>query len=164
MPAVSLASPCALLESERPTPTSSTQAICCSDHLHCCPQDTVCDLALSKCLSKENTTDLLTKLPAHTGTRSRPQTISNLLQEEKLSTRLFQEQIWGWETNGRMEGPGHVQPLFVHIGLHLRITARGGFPSSTFGSSCGAGKGWAPQRVPSATADLSSLPNSQCRK
>ncbi|XP_015995217.2 progranulin [Rousettus aegyptiacus] len=41
-------------------------AICCSDHLHCCPQDTVCDLALSKCLSKENTTDLLTKLPAHT--------------------------------------------------------------------------------------------------
>ncbi|XP_066220062.1 progranulin [Saccopteryx leptura] len=42
-------------------------AICCSDHLHCCPQDTVCDLVLSKCLSKENATmDLLTKLPAHT--------------------------------------------------------------------------------------------------
>ncbi|XP_069337618.1 progranulin isoform X1 [Eulemur rufifrons] len=41
-------------------------AICCSDHLHCCPQDTVCDLVRSKCISKENTTDLLTKLPAHT--------------------------------------------------------------------------------------------------
>ncbi|KAM8818832.1 progranulin [Rhynchonycteris naso] len=41
-------------------------AICCSDHLHCCPQDTVCDLVLSKCLSKKNATDLLTKLPAHT--------------------------------------------------------------------------------------------------
>ncbi|XP_068387065.1 progranulin [Eschrichtius robustus] len=42
-------------------------AICCSDHLHCCPQDTVCDLIQSKCLSKENATDLLTKLPpAHT--------------------------------------------------------------------------------------------------
>ncbi|XP_047563998.1 progranulin isoform X1 [Lutra lutra] len=39
-------------------------AICCSDHLHCCPQDTVCDLVQSKCLSKENATDLLTKLPA----------------------------------------------------------------------------------------------------
>ncbi|CAK6438227.1 unnamed protein product [Pipistrellus nathusii] len=39
-------------------------AICCSDHLHCCPQDTVCDLAQSKCLSQENATDLLTKLPA----------------------------------------------------------------------------------------------------
>ncbi|KAM7232345.1 hypothetical protein CapIbe_017106 [Capra ibex] len=41
-------------------------AICCSDHLHCCPQNSVCDLTQSKCLSKENTTDLLTKLPAHT--------------------------------------------------------------------------------------------------
>ncbi|XP_010352279.1 progranulin [Rhinopithecus roxellana] len=42
-------------------------AICCSDHLHCCPQDTVCDLIQSKCLSKENATvDLLTKLPAQT--------------------------------------------------------------------------------------------------
>ncbi|XP_019655774.1 progranulin isoform X2 [Ailuropoda melanoleuca] len=41
-------------------------AICCSDHLHCCPQDTVCDLVQSKCLSKENATDLLTKLPAQT--------------------------------------------------------------------------------------------------
>lgn len=41
-------------------------AICCSDHLHCCPQDTVCDLIQSKCLSKDNATDLLTKLPART--------------------------------------------------------------------------------------------------
>ncbi|XP_058417154.1 progranulin [Diceros bicornis minor] len=41
-------------------------AICCSDHLHCCPQDTVCDLIQNKCLSRENATDLLTKLPAHT--------------------------------------------------------------------------------------------------
>lgn len=40
-------------------------AICCSDHLHCCPQDTVCDLARSKCVSKDNATDLLTKFPAH---------------------------------------------------------------------------------------------------
>ncbi|XP_043440649.1 progranulin isoform X2 [Prionailurus bengalensis] len=40
-------------------------AVCCSDHLHCCPQNTVCDLVQSKCLSKENATDLLTKLPAH---------------------------------------------------------------------------------------------------
>ncbi|XP_025717515.2 progranulin isoform X3 [Callorhinus ursinus] len=41
-------------------------AICCWDHLYCCPQDTVCDLVQSKCLSQENATDLLTKLPAHT--------------------------------------------------------------------------------------------------
>lgn len=44
-----------------------TQAICCSDHLHCCPQDTVCDLIQSKCLSKDYTTDLLTKLPGYPG-------------------------------------------------------------------------------------------------
>lgn len=41
-------------------------AICCSDHTHCCPQDTVCDLIQSKCLHEENATDLLTKLPAYT--------------------------------------------------------------------------------------------------
>ncbi|KAG8505082.1 LOW QUALITY PROTEIN: Progranulin [Galemys pyrenaicus] len=41
-------------------------ASCCADHLHCCPQDTVCDLIQSKCLSKDSATDLLTKLPAHT--------------------------------------------------------------------------------------------------
>ncbi|OBS58612.1 hypothetical protein A6R68_10272 [Neotoma lepida] len=40
-------------------------AICCSDHLHCCPQDTVCDLIQSKCLSEHYTTDLLTKLPGY---------------------------------------------------------------------------------------------------
>lgn len=58
-------------DKDSPVPT---QAICCSDHLHCCPQDTVCDLIQSKCLSKENTTmDLLTKLPAQTGTRGRAQ-------------------------------------------------------------------------------------------
>ncbi|XP_004451613.1 progranulin [Dasypus novemcinctus] len=41
-------------------------AICCSDHLHCCPQDTICDLIQGRCLSKGNATALLTKLPAHT--------------------------------------------------------------------------------------------------
>ncbi|EDM06210.1 granulin, isoform CRA_f [Rattus norvegicus] len=40
-------------------------AICCSDHLHCCPQDTVCDLIQSKCISKDYTTDLMTKLPGY---------------------------------------------------------------------------------------------------
>ncbi|EGW08182.1 progranulin isoform X2 [Cricetulus griseus] len=37
-------------------------AVCCSDHLHCCPQDTVCDLIQSKCLSKKSTTYLLSRL------------------------------------------------------------------------------------------------------
>ncbi|XP_036054006.1 LOW QUALITY PROTEIN: progranulin [Onychomys torridus] len=37
-------------------------AICCSDHLHCCPHDTVCDLIQSKCLAKDYTSDLLTRL------------------------------------------------------------------------------------------------------
>lgn len=40
-------------------------AICCSDHLHCCPQDTVCDLTQSKCVSQESTSDL-TELSTHT--------------------------------------------------------------------------------------------------
>ncbi|XP_077020277.1 progranulin [Tamandua tetradactyla] len=40
-------------------------AVCCSDLIHCCPQDTICNLTQKKCLSEEKATDLLVKLPAH---------------------------------------------------------------------------------------------------
>lgn len=29
-----------------------TQAVCCSDHVHCCPQGTKCDLQEKKCIGK----------------------------------------------------------------------------------------------------------------
>ena len=104
-------------------PLPPTQAICCSDHLHCCPQDTVCDLVRSKCLSKENATDLLTKLPAHTGTRGRLQTPFYLHHVQELSTALFQEQIRGWEADGHKEGTGLAQPPFLHTSHCLWVTA-----------------------------------------
>lgn len=104
--------------SQRPSPTP-TQAVCCSDHLHCCPQDTVCDLVQSKCLSKENATDLLTKLPAHAGTRVWPQTPFRLHHAQELCTKLFQRQIRGWGADGHRAGTG----LFLHTGYCLRITA-----------------------------------------
>lgn len=43
-----------------PGPSSSTygccpapNAVCCSDHLHCCPQNTVCDLTTGQCVDKK---------------------------------------------------------------------------------------------------------------
>uniref|UniRef100_F6QWT8 Granulin n=1 Tax=Monodelphis domestica TaxID=13616 RepID=F6QWT8_MONDO len=42
-------------------------AICCPDHMHCCPQNTVCDLEKSECLSKNGSASgLFVKLPAKT--------------------------------------------------------------------------------------------------
>ena len=161
MPAVSLAAPGALLRGkfQRPAP-ASTQAICCSDHLHCCPEDTVCDLVLSKCLSKDNATDLLTKLPAHTGTRGRPQT--STCTTRRLSTRLVQEQMWGWGADGCMEGPGQVQCPFLHVGPCLVIPARGGGPSiCDIGFQLWSRQRVGTERVPRAAADLPALSDSQ---
>lgn len=118
LPAVSLAAPCTR-ETGNPKDPALTQAICCSDHLHCCPQNTVCDLTQSKCLSKENTTDLLTKLPAHTGTRGdrRPHS----------TYTMRSEQIWGWGLTATcMEGLKQGQSPSIHTGPRLRITSRGG--------------------------------------
>uniref|UniRef100_A0A5F4WKU2 Progranulin n=1 Tax=Callithrix jacchus TaxID=9483 RepID=A0A5F4WKU2_CALJA len=96
-------------------------ATCCSDHLHCCPQNTVCDLIQNKCLSKEHATDLLTKLPAHTGTR------------------------------GRHRFRGGAPFLHFGPGSKITARWRKWYPpSSTPGSSCGGGKGWIPLRVLSA--------------
>lgn len=40
------------------------KAICCEDHLHCCPSDTKCDLKQSKCLSEYGVMEMWTKFPA----------------------------------------------------------------------------------------------------
>lgn len=105
----------------------------------------MCDLILSKCFSKDNATDLLTKLPAHTGTSGRPQT--SPCATRRLSTRLAQEQMWGWGTDGCTEGPGQVQPPFLHVGPRLVIPAGGSPPSETSGSRCGVGRGQARRGV-----------------
>ncbi|XP_046864188.1 progranulin-like [Xenia sp. Carnegie-2017] len=34
-------------------------AVCCSDHLHCCPESTTCDVSKGKCLSKDQNTELV---------------------------------------------------------------------------------------------------------
>ncbi|MBN3308823.1 GRN protein, partial [Amia calva] len=41
-----------------------TDAVCCTDHLHCCPGGTTCDLEHSVCKSATKETPLWTKLPA----------------------------------------------------------------------------------------------------
>ncbi|XP_075033394.1 progranulin-like isoform X3 [Mixophyes fleayi] len=40
------------------------QAICCNDHLHCCPHNTVCDLEHNKCKSENGEVPLSKKVPA----------------------------------------------------------------------------------------------------
>ncbi|CAL8282240.1 unnamed protein product [Merluccius merluccius] len=41
------------------------EAVCCSDHLHCCPANTTCDLEHKKCRSGEESFPLATKISAH---------------------------------------------------------------------------------------------------
>ncbi len=40
------------------------QATCCSDHLHCCPSNTICDLEQGVCKSGETLLPLLKKISA----------------------------------------------------------------------------------------------------
>lgn len=40
------------------------QAMCCSDHLHCCPSNTICDLEHGVCKSGQMHVPLLKKIPA----------------------------------------------------------------------------------------------------
>ncbi|KAM5134808.1 progranulin [Mantella aurantiaca] len=40
------------------------QAICCSDHVHCCPHNTMCDLVHSTCVSGDKVVPMSKKLPA----------------------------------------------------------------------------------------------------
>lgn len=53
------------------------QADCCSDHLHCCYEGTVCDLARSKCVNKTVSLPWVRRLPARQ-TLSAPQVHSHL--------------------------------------------------------------------------------------
>lgn len=40
------------------------QAVCCSDHIHCCPANTLCDLEEGVCKSGDVHMQLLKKIPA----------------------------------------------------------------------------------------------------
>lgn len=40
------------------------QAVCCSDHLHCCPAGTQCDLEHVMCVAGETRVPLLKKIAA----------------------------------------------------------------------------------------------------
>lgn len=40
------------------------QAVCCSDHMHCCPAGMQCDLEHDKCLSSEKRVPLMKKIAA----------------------------------------------------------------------------------------------------
>ncbi|KAL2101370.1 hypothetical protein ACEWY4_003131 [Coilia grayii] len=40
------------------------KAVCCEDHVHCCPEGTTCDVAHDTCQSAQGPVPMLTKLPA----------------------------------------------------------------------------------------------------
>lgn len=40
------------------------QAVCCSDHIHCCPAGTECDLLHSTCVFAHGETNMAVKIPA----------------------------------------------------------------------------------------------------
>lgn len=64
------------------------QADCCSDHLHCCYQGTVCDLVHSKCVNKTVNLPLVTRLPVRWPLTA-PQVDSHLLFTSSLSVDLW---------------------------------------------------------------------------
>lgn len=66
---------------------SGSQADCCSDHLHCCYEGTVCDLVHSKCVNKTVTLPLVTRLPARRPLPA-PQVNSHLLCTSSLPVDL----------------------------------------------------------------------------
>ncbi|XP_077316143.1 progranulin isoform X1 [Lithobates pipiens] len=39
-------------------------AVCCGDHIHCCPLGTTCDIAHKKCVSPDSETPMVKKIPA----------------------------------------------------------------------------------------------------
>lgn len=39
-------------------------AVCCGDHIHCCPSGTTCDIAHKKCVSADSETPMVKKIPA----------------------------------------------------------------------------------------------------
>ncbi|XP_029953604.1 granulin b [Salarias fasciatus] len=60
-------STCCLLSSGEYACCPYPQATCCSDHIHCCPGDTTCDLEHAVCTSGERRFPLRTKIPAAHG-------------------------------------------------------------------------------------------------
>ncbi|XP_071317810.1 granulin b isoform X2 [Trachinotus anak] len=40
------------------------EAVCCSDHIHCCPSNTTCDMTLEICTSGETHVPMMKKIPA----------------------------------------------------------------------------------------------------
>ena len=42
----------------------SWQAVCCSDHLHCCPNGETCDVSQGKCIKGDVVSDWFLKTPA----------------------------------------------------------------------------------------------------
>ncbi|ROI16392.1 Granulin [Anabarilius grahami] len=51
------------------------KAVCCSDHFHCCPEGTTCDLIHSMCLSANGFTEMATKIPAVTALKPREKAV-----------------------------------------------------------------------------------------
>ena len=49
---------CCQLESGKWGCCPLPKAVCCSDHLHCCPEDTTCDVSAGKCIGGTMTTPL----------------------------------------------------------------------------------------------------------
>ena len=59
-------------------------AVCCSDHLHCCPECTTCDVSQGKCLSKDQNTELVLRKITFALQKVKIAIISIRLQMHKL--------------------------------------------------------------------------------
>nr|AJD81432.1 granulin epithelin precursor variant 1 [Pinctada fucata] len=55
------------------------KAVCCSDHVHCCPHDYKCDVSSGKCMKGNNLIDWLEKLPSMKVTSEVAVTVQNIV-------------------------------------------------------------------------------------
>ncbi|XP_069760949.1 progranulin-like isoform X2 [Narcine bancroftii] len=58
-------STCCLVSEEQWGCCPIEKAVCCLDHLHCCPANTKCDLKQSKCMSEYGMMEMWKKFPAY---------------------------------------------------------------------------------------------------
>ncbi|XP_034749303.1 granulin a isoform X1 [Etheostoma cragini] len=61
------------------------QAVCCEDHVHCCPTGTTCDLAAQKCDRALGSTPMMRKIPAVA--TAAPATVAATTQSQATSTK-----------------------------------------------------------------------------
>ncbi|KAM8945291.1 progranulin [Pelodytes ibericus] len=78
-------STCCMMPDQRWGCCPIPQASCCSDHLHCCPRNALCDVQHGRCISEEGVTPWMSKHPA----KVKLMTLDDILKQTPCPDRSF---------------------------------------------------------------------------